>query len=107
MLKIKDNVDLKELEAFEWELNTLDCFDTCSNCKLKDFNCVIKREQHYYKSIGNILQYTTIHTNNLDRTIYGVFDDYKTIYPTSKDYKYIEIACEDLIQAGLVEKVVE
>ena len=102
MLKIKDNVDLKELEKYGWELDTIDCFTTCENCKIK--KCRIK-EEHYYKSISKILHYTSIYANKVNREIYGVFDEFRTIRSEDKYYKYIEMACEKELKDGIVEKV--
>ena len=98
MLKIKDNVDLKELEKYGWELDTINCFTSCEECKIK--SCRIKEEQHYYKGISKILHYTTIHVNNKNRKIYGFFDDYKTITDESNSYKYVEMACEEELKDG-------
>ena len=103
MLKIKDNVDLKELEKYGWKLDTIDCFTPCENCKIK--KCRIKEEDHYYKSISNILHYTSIYANKVNREIYGVFDEFKTIRSGDKDYKYVEKACEEELKADLVEKI--
>lgn len=85
MLKIKDNVDLKELEKFGFQLN-----EDKTNYEQKiDGNWwdirvvdVEDRElEHYTEEIG-----------------YWAFTD---------DDELLEITFDDLIQAGLVEKVVE
>ena len=102
MLKIKDNVDLKELEKYGWELDTIDCFTSCEDCNIE--HCLIKDEQHYCKSICEILHYTTIYASKRRREIYGVFDEYRTIRSDNKSYKYIEMACEKELKDGIVEK---
>ena len=76
MLKIKDNVDLKELEKFGFE----------------------EYKYSYWRDISNI--YTVIidkETRKIEKWNFAYGGK-----PTSAD-KYIQ----DLIQAGLVEKVVE
>lgn len=92
MLKIKDNVDLKELEKFGFELQY---FDYNLNKKLDIPIC--KKEYKKFKN-GN---YSYIFIIN--RKIY-VNKSYSYYYVALKNVKkYIQ----DLIQAGLVEKVVE
>lgn len=103
MLKIKDNVDLKELEKYGWELDTVNCLTSCKDCKIE--HCPIKDEQHYCKSICETLRYTNIYVSKRHREIYGVFDESKTIRSSDKSYKYIEIACKKELKDGIVEKV--
>lgn len=86
MLKIRDGIDLKELEKYGWELDS-------------------EIAPSYYKNISNILHYTFIYVDTTRKYILGCFDDYSTIYDYDDEYKYVEIACGDLIKDGLVEKV--
>lgn len=79
MLKIKNNVDLKELEKFGFEYIEKD-FDTC--CEIYSRTCGL------YKSIIIFVK---------DRKILKVTD--------GKTFELKDEDIEDLIQADLVEKV--
>lgn len=85
MLKIKDNVDLKELEKFG--------FTTSKKVKDK-YNFDKKLVKAVFKSEDDINAMTISDKRSIDLTDY--FEDIKWL-----DTLY------DLIQAGLVEKVVE
>lgn len=84
MLKIKDNVDLKELEEFEFK----ECADYFyyEKARLQADICVSKRTK-------------TISLFDFIGDIYGRKRDRRT--NTLKDIEIVK----DLIQAGLVEKV--
>ncbi len=92
--------DIKELEKYGWELDTLNCLTSCEQCKIE--NCRIKSEQQYYKSICDILHYTLIYVSNAHPEVYGIFDEYKTIDSDNPYYKYIQQACEEEIKANLI-----
>jgi hypothetical protein len=84
MFKIKDNVDLKELEKFGFEKRFLDDKFMYVKHKFMEFDYIV------------ILESTRIIYNN-------------TYIPAHKNmyyrYLYNEEDIQDLIQAGLVEKV--
>ncbi len=77
MLKIKDNVDLKELEKFDYKLSN----------------------NEYVKELGLYYDSDTIFIDIKTREIY--LDTYEF------SNKYLLEVIKDLIQADLVEKVVE
>jgi len=78
MLKIKDNVDLKELKKYGFEYKVEDEYYELNVCKATDgFNGFV-----IYKGTRHIYNYSACENDTLD-----------TLY--------------DLIQAGLVEKVGE
>lgn len=77
MLKIKDNIDLKELEKFGYKKGIVHCFGEC-----------------YVKE----LEY--------DDFIF-VKDDKMILFETPNFRIKEEILIDDLIQAGLVEKIKE
>lgn len=80
MLKIKDNVDLKELEKFGFE-------------KVYD---PILHKYDYMKKVY-------LCNDNDDRVVWGV--EYRTIKIFRLDGEDIDSTLFDLIQEGLVEKV--
>ena len=89
MLKIKDSVDLKELEKFGFKYRNENKGDFIS-CQRKDKNENIWIDIVYYKVCGE------------DKNIFQHTDDYAyNTIPTEE--KYIQ----DLIQADLVDKVDE
>lgn len=75
MLKIKDNVDLKELEKFGFKNIKNNNYPTLSN------------QEHYYDYIGTI----------------AIYENTKVIIIKHTDNKTID-TLYDLIQASLVEK---
>ena len=77
MLKIKDNVDLKELEKFGYRL----------------------LNNEYVKELGLDYENDDIYIDKITREIY--LDTYEF------SNEYLLEVIKDLIQAGLVEKVVE
>ena len=92
MLKIKDNVDLKELEKFGFE------YDDYLEEYVKSINSL--------KTKGMFVPY--VHTGELfikkDRTIYDkISNNYWNVENEHKEA--IDKIIHDLIQAGLVEKV--
>lgn len=99
MLKIKDNVDLKELEKFGFEIGREDTLynngteyyyrkDLADGCYYK---IPIKRENWQWKG-----GFVPIRCIDMDESDYELF-------PRAEDFDILF----DLIQAGLVEKVVE
>ncbi len=80
MLKIKDNVDLKELEKFGFRY--LDDFYYFKNERKRNVGLVIYKDNYKTKGFDRCLKFVTMDTQSLD-----------SVY--------------DLIQAGLVEKVKE
>ena len=90
MLKIKDSVDLKELEKFGYELQE-DWFN-----RGYFENGEVKGKYIYYKSVD---LYKSIEIEVDTRKIFESFDD----MGKSVEEKYID----DLIKADLVEKVEE
>lgn len=90
MLKIKNNVDLKELEKFEYELQE----DWWNRGYYENGN--IKGKSIYWKHVD---LYKSIEIEIDTRRIFESYDD---IYREVEE-KYID----DLIKAGLVEKVGE
>lgn len=93
MLKIIDNVDLKELEKFGFEFYD---FDYVAN-KPYDYSLYIKQcDFDYMKQIAYevIIKARNIEVRKCEPCGYSVVDD-----ETSKLY------INDLIQAGLIEKV--
>lgn len=93
MLKIKDNIDLKELEKFGFEYNLYEDFYEKEFFYKDD----IYKDDVYHSNL------IVIKKGHIDT--YECFDD---------DYRYashltnyIEDNIQNLIQAGLVEKVVE
>lgn len=92
--------DMKELEKYGWELDTVNCLTSCEECRVK--TCRIKFEQRYYKNICEVLHYTSIYVSKVHPEVYGIFDEYKTINSDSPNYKYICQACEEEIKANLI-----
>lgn len=41
--------DIKELLKFKWELNNIQCLDTCKDCRLKNSHCIVEENQDYTK----------------------------------------------------------
>ena len=91
MLKIKDNVDLKELEKFGYELEE-DWWNRPKTITKDD----VTGYEIYYKHVA---LYTSIEIEVETRRIIQQTDDLFT----KVNKKYIE----DLIEAGYVEKVEE
>lgn len=89
MLKIKDNVDLKELEKYGYKLQ-----EDWWNRTTKVIGNDVKGEMIYSKNVDS---YVTIEIELETRRITENYDD---VFVTV-DEKYIK----DLIKAGLVEKV--
>lgn len=89
MLKIKDNVDLKELEKYGYELQE-DWWNRTTEVTGND----VKGEMIYSKNVDS---YVTIEIELETRRITENYDD---MFVTVDD-KYIK----DLIKADLVEKV--
>lgn len=92
MLKIKDNIDLKELEKFGF--HNVD-WDYENDCEMENANCY---GEFYSKRIFYDDSYCDIYLDN------------KKIYIRMKDYRFylLNCVCEtlfDLIKADLVEKV--
>lgn len=89
MLRIKDNLDLKELEKFGFKL------DECGLYYKKEFiaKCFDEKENHHML-IYVSKRYIALEIMNNDYT-YSSFDD---------ELGGIEDTLYDLIQAGLVEK---
>ena len=91
MPKIKDNVDLKELEKFGFEYNT--------------FEEIYEREFTYKEDVYKDWDYhrnLIAVCNNKEITCYEDFDDDYRL-ATHLEY-YINENIQDLIKAGLVEK---
>ena len=86
MLKIKDNVDLKELEKFGFEYDF-------------KFNYYVKRVnyQFYYREIIVFIS----NPNFKEREIQG----YSSIFQDIPCEKWLENNIQDLIKVDLVEKV--
>ena len=93
MLKIKDNVDLKELEKFRFEENTLLRTENEKYFILKETteNCL------YYVDIFFIVN-TTSRRLRFETSAYNI-QDYE-----AEDFANVLF---DIISAGLVEKVVK
>ena len=87
MLKIKDNVDLKELESFGFKYTG-------------NYNRGDRWEREMYITVNGV---------RLDGIIVTFLREISYLAPYRKDIEYpnIEIFIKDLIQAGLVEKVEE
>ena len=92
MLKIKDNVDLKELEKFGFKL-----FQGASYIKEFDAPMCIT---------GNMFHTIIIYVKNRNIALRIVNSDY-LMHTFNKELGGIEDTIFDLIQAGLVEKVEE
>ena len=93
MLKIKDNVDLKELERFGFKQPDSP-YAYCYYVKDIDVNCAR-------------VSICKLKLNNIDREIFFDYHpdlDYEEFQDVFKEYQNIIF---DLIQAGLVEKVEE
>jgi len=98
MLKIKDNIDLKELEKFGWEFACRDCLNYCDYENVADNkNCWVIKEQRYCKFCGN---YTTAFVDNVHREIFVDFDDGGTFNGSIEKLEPIQ----DLIKADMVVK---
>lgn len=95
MLKIKDNVDLKELEKFGFEYNP----DTYSYFRILDKNDSVLCQCF----ISIITKITTINLGFLPKSFYLC----TPLSATLIDEENFSDDIKDLIQAGLVEKVVE
>lgn len=98
MLKIKDNVDLKELEKFGWIP-----YDTTTRFSKGEI-------EWYYKDIFLKLSYrnsATMYIEVVDRKIILKYDNKKGDQVIFADDNLTCEYIQDLIQAGLVEKVVE
>ena len=96
MLKIKDNVDLKELEKFEWTP-----FDTTTQYTEGEI-------EWYEKDIFLSLAYRNsarIRIDAFNRNITLNYDNKKGNEVISAEDDLICMFIQDLIQAGLVEKV--
>ena len=87
MLKIKDNVDLKELEKFGWEYSEDDYF--LGNTKYP----------HWFKLFD---YYNELRIEPENRIIIGTHDETLNI-ASAKILEYGWV--DDLIKAGLIEKV--
>ena len=92
MLKIKDSVDLKELEKFGLKLNKNGLYYE------KDFLA------EYFEEEGN--HRVLIYTNKRNIVLDIMNNDY-TYHSWDDELGRIEDTLYDLIQAGLVEKVEE
>lgn len=96
MLKIKDNIDLKELEKFGFKIEKRETdynrgteWYYCKDLGDISYRIPIKRENWQWKCGFIPIRCIDIYTNDYD--IFPEADDFDTIY--------------DLIQEGLVEKV--
>ena len=95
MLKIKDSVDLKELEKFGFKPK----YD-------EDTGKVCAYQKKCEKDIGGLL-ITITETTSLIR-IYRAFKGKNEVWRINKYNDYFDIdTLYDLIQAGLIEKVKE
>ena len=92
MLKIKDNVDLKELEKFGFKYNeSFDCWDYKRN----------------FDGYMGLTTYSMIHIYSQERELYcSMYIGCNESHDTTREID-IEDVIFDLIQARLVEKVGE
>lgn len=104
MLKVKDNVDLKELEKFGFKYRE-DYFikylySTKTIGVRLEPECVGEKNKYFYVAINNYGEYTTL--NN-------VLDYYIAEYQRQmkSDIEEIKKLFNDLIKADLIEKVDE
>lgn len=95
MLKIKDNVDLKELEKFGLKKDCIYKFQQGEIVKIPNYTISCESDYH-----GN--EYLYVRIDN--REIIMCIDD--EVYRCDVCVKLLPVLF-DLIQAGLVEKVVE
>lgn len=103
MLKIKDNVNLKELEKYGFEYRENYYIQYLYNTKT--INARVEPSLHgetnkyFYISVNNAGEYTSF--NN----VLGYIEDYRK--QLEKDIEEIKELFEDLIKADLVEKIEE
>lgn len=107
MLKIKDNVDLKELEKFGFETGYYDYYTTKKEvvipCYCYECECS-EEDTGHNKIYENQINYMVDKkTRMIDRMTYGGEDSYHFNIMNSEDYNLLY----DLIKADLVEKVEE
>ena len=95
MLKIKDNVDLKELEKFGFRYNE----ETCAYTRLVDKNNIIKK-QCFVSVVSKI---NSINIGLIPKVIY-LCTPFSISTFEENSFEYI---IDDLIKSGLVEKVDE
>lgn len=105
MLKIKDNIDLKELEKFGFEYRKDYYVKYIKDLKVITIRVEPKiyeeENKYFYISLNNEGYLTDL---DIDTIIYQ-FEQYKN--DLEDDIKEINKLFNDLIQAGLVEKVEE
>lgn len=99
MLKIKDNVDLKELEKFGFEkVNNMEKYEfTIRDKWSRDLSYIATNSTSDY---GNII---TINLENMSlwcNSIEELDEDYKKI---TESYKIFKEKIKELIEAGIVE----
>lgn len=87
MLKVKDNIDLKELEKYDYY------FEEMYDAYVKYVDTVFHTIRIFVNVSNQHFKFKEIHCNST-----YVFD---CIFKEDR----IEMLCKDLIQAGLVEKV--
>lgn len=103
MLKIKDNVDLKELEKFGFKKHQYQSPFGRVVCYIREdgYDCIYQRLSYQY-----ITKFSCGRCYSFNRREKGYnapnFADY-----IETDEKAEQVLFNDLIQAGLVEKVVE
>lgn len=107
MLKIKDNVDLKELEKFDYQKVANNTYqkDYVGEASPKDIDLYYKTYKdssldNYFCAGISIFINNEQKEINIAIEIYGYYDIQVDFLSCDKEY-YIQ----DLIQAGLVEKV--
>lgn len=106
MLKIKDNVDLEELKKFGFEKYHKNCYikQWFTEASKKDVDYFLEYNKTQYLGIYFTAQVEMFIENdkvvNIDITIFSYMEPLITFQ--SQDYDFY---VQDLIQAGLVEKV--
>jgi len=107
MLKIKDNVDLKVLEKFGFELGCYDYYTTKKTvvipCHCYECECSEEDTGHNKVYENQINFMVDKKTRMINRMTYGGKDSYYFNIMQPQDYDTIY----DLIKADLVEKVEE
>lgn len=95
MFKIRDNVDLKELEKFGYELGQ----------KVLDFQTKVyfKKKRKLFYRIEIVIYVETREIIVYKFSLYKI----KGIYKFNKCFKGYEKNIQDIFKAGLVEKVME